>query len=61
MSIESIIGITSGLIGIIGAVYAGTCWLRQKVKDSPTTDLFNQLTDKTLSDIERRNVLKKLN
>lgn len=61
MSIESIIGITSGLIGIIGAVYAGTCWLRQKVKDSPTTDLFNQLTDKTVSDIERRNVLKKLN
>lgn len=61
MSIESIIGITSGLIGIIGAVYAGTCWIRQKVKDSPTTDLFNQLTDKTLSDIERRNVLKKLN
>lgn len=61
MSIESIIGITSGIIGIVGAVYGRYCWLKKKLKKRPMSELFNQLTDKKLKDLERREILKKLN
>ena len=61
MNIESIIGITSGIIGIVGAVYGRYCWLKKKLKKRPMSELFNQLTDKNLKDFERREILKKLN
>ena len=61
MSVESIIGITSGSIAIIGAVYSGVYWLRGKFKECPTIELFEQLTRKESSDVNRRTILKKLN
>lgn len=61
MNIESIIGITSGIIGIVGAVYGRYCWLKKKLKKRPMSELFNQLTDKSLKDLERKEILKKLN
>ena len=61
MSIESIIGITSGIIGIVGGVYGGYYWLEKRFQKPPMSSLFDQLTDKKLSDIERREILKKLN
>ena len=61
MSIESIIGITSGIIGIVGGVYGGYYWLEKRFQKPPMSSLFDQLTDKKLSDIERRGILKKLN
>lgn len=61
MSIESIIGITSGIIGIVGGVYGGYYWLEKRLQKPPMSSLFDQLTDKKLSDIERRGILKKLN
>ncbi|MBQ6377265.1 MAG: agmatine deiminase family protein [Prevotella sp.] len=61
MSIESIIGIISGVIAIIGAIISSIHFLRKKFKECPTTDLFDQLTSKELSDVTRRKILQKLN
>lgn len=61
MSIESIIGITSGIIGIVGGVYGGYYWLKKRIKKRPMVELFNELMDKNLSDKERRDILMKLN
>lgn len=61
MNIESIIGITSGIIGIVGGVYGGYYWLEKRSQKPPMSALFDQLTDKKKSDIERREILKKLN
>lgn len=61
MNIESIIGITSGIIGIVGGVYGGYYWLEKRLQKPPMSALFDQLTDKKKSDIERREILKKLN
>ena len=61
MSIESIIGIISGVIAIVGAIISTTHFLRKKLKECPTTDLFDQLTSKELSDVARRKILQKLN
>ena len=61
MSIESIIGITSGLIAIIGAIYGSVKWLRSKYKECPTIELFGQLIRKDASDANRRAILRKLN
>lgn len=61
MNIESIIGITSGIIGIVGGVYGGYYWLGKRLQKPPMSALFDQLTDKKKSDIERREILKKLN
>ena len=61
MNIESIIGITSGIIGIVGGVYGGYYWLEKRLQKPPMSALFDQLTDKQKSDIERREILKKLN
>ena len=61
MNIESIIGITSGIIGIVGGFYGGYYWLEKRLQKPPMSALFDQLTDKKKSDIERREILKKLN
>ena len=61
MNIESIIGITSGIIGIVGGVYGGYYWLEKRLQKPTMSALFDQLTDKQKSDIERREILKKLN
>ena len=61
MSIEPIIGIISGLIAIVGAAISTTHYLRKRMKECPTTELFNQLTQKENSDAERRLILTKLN
>ena len=61
MNIESIIGITSGIIGIVGGVYGGYYWLEKRFQKPPMSTLFDQLTNKNLSDTERREILKKLN
>lgn len=61
MSIESIIGITSGVIAIVGAAYGRICWLRRRIKECPSLELFDQLTKKESSDANRRDILKKLN
>ena len=61
MTIESIIGITSGVIGIVGGVYGGYYWLEKKIQKPPMSALFDQLTNKELTDAKRREILKKLN
>ncbi|MBO4443336.1 MAG: agmatine deiminase family protein [Bacteroidaceae bacterium] len=61
MSAESIIGITSGLIGIATFVMARVCWLRNKFKKLPADELFSKLMDKKTSDAFRRKILKRLN
>lgn len=61
MNIESIIGITSGIIGIVGGVYGGYYWLEKKFQKPPMSTLFDQLTNKKVSDTERREILNKLN
>ena len=61
MSIESIIGITSGIIGIVCGVYGGYVWLEKKLQKPSMSVLFDQLTDKKSSDEKRREILMKLN
>ena len=61
MSIESIIGITSGLIGIVCAIISVTRFIRKRMKECPASELFNKLTQKNISDSERREILVKLN
>ena len=63
MSTESIIGIVSGIFGIIGGIWLivqFAMWLKKKYKVTPL-DLFIQLMDKNADDRERRKILKKLN
>ena len=57
MSIESIIGITSGLIGIGGAVYG----LYKLLEKKPLTKLMKQLVDKNLPTEKHKKILKKIN
>ena len=61
MNIESIIGITSGIIGIVAGVYGGYYWLENRLQKPPMSALFDKLTDKELTGTERREILKKLN
>ena len=49
------------LFAIIGAIISSIHFLRKKFKECPTTDLFDQLTSKELSDVTRRKILQKLN
>lgn len=63
MSTESIIGIVSGIFGIIGGIWLiaqFVMWLRKRLKVTPL-ELFNQLMDKNSDDSERRKILNKLN
>lgn len=57
MTIESIIGITAGLIAIGGAVLS----LYKNLKKRPMTELMNQLVDKKLSSEQHRKILRKMN
>lgn len=57
MGIESIIGITSGLIAIGGAVIG----VYQHYKKQSLTELLNQLTDKNLSREQHQKILRKMN
>lgn len=61
MSIESIIGITSGLIGIAGGAYWLYNLLEKQFKKRPIAELFVELMDKKTSDKERRDILKRMN
>lgn len=56
MTIESIIGITSGLTAI-----GGFAWeLNKKLKKQPLTELMKQLVDTTKSQKEHRKILRKM-
>lgn len=57
MNIESIIGITAGLIAIGGFVMS----VYKRVKKQPLTTLMNQLVDKELSNKKHRGILRKMN
>ena len=57
MTIESIIGITSGLITIGLAVPV----LYNNFKKQPLTELMNQLVDKKLTNKQHRKILRKMN
>lgn len=59
MSIESIIGIVSGSIAIIGAFVSIIRYIKKK--HVTTEELFNQLMERTTTDAEHRKVLQKLN
>jgi agmatine/peptidylarginine deiminase len=65
MSIESIIGITSGIIGIITSVIAfvkwGYPWYIKKFVKFPYAEVFNEMTRKDSLDEKRRKYLRKLN
>ena len=65
MSIESIIGITSGVIGIITGVIAfvkwGYPWYIKKFVKFPYAEVFNEVTRKDSLDEKRRKYLRKLN
>lgn len=61
MSIESIIGIVSGIVGIIAATCSVINWGIKKHKENPPIELFNKLTNKYLSDVDHRKFLEKLN
>ena len=61
MSIESLIGIVSGIIGIVATTCSVINWGIKKHKENPPIELFNQLTNKYLSDADHRKFLEKLN
>ena len=64
MSTESIIGIVSGIIGIIAGLWTIreiVLWLRKKFSKQPMIALFNQLLDKKTSDGKCKEILRKLN
>ena len=65
MTLESIIGITSGIIGIIlaiiGFVREGIPWIKEKLSGPSPQKLFTQLIDKKISDKKRKDILKELN
>lgn len=57
MTIESIIGITAGLIAIGGAVAS----LYKKLKKRTLTELMNQLVDRRLTNDQHKKILRKIN
>ncbi len=57
MTIESIIGITAGLIAIGGAVAS----LYKKLKKRSLTELMNQLVDRRLTNDQHKKILRKIN
>lgn len=57
MSIESWIGIISGVIGIVMSCIALYHWLKKR----PIVDLMKQLTDGSLSTEKHRKILRKIN
>ncbi|MBR6083446.1 MAG: hypothetical protein IKP62_11085 [Salinivirgaceae bacterium] len=57
MTIESIIGITSGLLAIGGAIIG----VYQHYKKQPLTELLNQLADRNLSRKQHQKILRKMN
>lgn len=57
MTVESIIGISSGLIAICGAIFS----LYKRYKKKSLTELMAQLTNKKQTTEEHRKVLKKMN
>lgn len=57
MTIESIIGITAGLIAIGGAVAS----LYKKLKKRSLTELMNQLVDRRLTNDQHKKILRKMN
>ena len=65
MTLESIIGITSGIIGIIlaiiGFVREGIPWIKEKCNGPSPQKLFAKLMDKKMSDAERKKILEILN
>ena len=61
MTTESLIGITSGIIGIIGATVSVSIFLYNRYKQLPLTELMNQLVDTKLSTKEHQKTLKKMN
>ena len=61
MSVESIIGITSGLIAIVGAIISVIHFMRKRMKGCPASDLFNKLMQKEITDAERRKILVRIN
>ena len=61
MTVESIIGITSGILGIIGSAWGGYEFFKKKIHSPSPKELFDKLLNKTLSDAERKKILEKLN
>ena len=65
MTVESIIGITSGIIGIIlaivGFIREGIPWIKKMCNGPSPKSLFEQIFNKNLSDAERKKILEKLN
>lgn len=61
MTTESLIGITSGIIGIIGAAVSAFIFFYDRFKQLPLTDLMNQLVDTKLSTKDHQKILKKMN
>lgn len=57
MSVESVIGIVSGLIAI--GTFVAMLWNRYKKK--PVSDLFHKLVDTNLSPKEQQAILRKIN
>ncbi len=57
MNIESIIGIISGVIAIVGAGISIYKWLKKQ----PLTELMNELVDKNLTKKEHQKILRKIN
>lgn len=56
MNIESIIGIISGVIAIVGAGISIYKWLKKQ----PLTELMNELVDKNLTKKEHQKILRKI-
>lgn len=61
MNIESIIGITSGLIAIVGAILSAIHYLRKWKKECLASEMFKQLIQKDISDVKRQSILRKIN
>ena len=61
MSLESIVGITSGIIAIVGAIITMTRFTKSKMRRPTSSELFNKLTQKNISDSKRRKILIELN
>ena len=61
MTIESIIGITSGVIGIVATIGGLARRYYNRYKQQPLTDLFKQLVDTNKSTQEHRKILRRIN
>ena len=61
MTTESIIGISSGIIGIVMAIGGGVRYLYNRYKQLPLTDLLKELVDTNKSNKEHRQILKSIN